>query len=89
MPRSKTMSNFVISNHAREQMLNRGIDETLVLQVLANPLQVVEEDGLEVYQSIFKESAQEYLLRVFVNSGKNPPLVVTVYKTSKIKKYLQ
>lgn len=49
----------------------------------------MEEDGLEVYQSIFRENGQEYLLRVFVNSEKNPPLVVTVYKTSKIKKYLQ
>lgn len=80
---------FDISLHAREQMLNRGIDEVLVLQVLENPFQIVEEDGLEVYQSIFKETGQDYLLRVFVNSAKNPPLVVTVYKTSKIKKYLQ
>ncbi len=80
---------FDISLHAREQMLNRGIDEVLVLQVLENPFQIVEEDGLEVYQSIFKETGQDYLLRVFVNSAKNPLLVVTVYKTSKIKKYLQ
>lgn len=80
---------FDISFHAREQMLSRGIDEALILQVLANPSQIVEEDGLAVYQSVFKESGQEYLLRIFVNSEKNPPMVVTVYKTSKIKKYLQ
>ncbi len=82
------MSEFAISFHAQEQMLNRGIDESIVSQALKVPLDIVEEDGLDVYHHILKEGEREYLLRVYVNSEKIPPLVVTVYKTSKIKKYL-
>lgn len=82
------MSEFAISAHAQEQMMNRRIDELIVSKALQLPLEIVEEDELDVYHHIFKEGAREYLLRIYVNSKKNPPVVVTVYKTSKIKKYL-
>jgi len=61
------MSEFAISFHAREQMMNRGIDESVVSQALQLPLDIVEEDGLDVYHHVFKEE-REYLLRVYVNS---------------------
>jgi hypothetical protein len=82
------MDDFAISFHAKEQMLNRDIDESIVLLALKLPLDIVEEDGLDVYHHVFKDGEREYLLRVYVNSEKIPPVVVTVYKTSKIKKYL-
>jgi len=62
------MSEFAISFHAREQMMNRGIDESVVSQALQLPLDIVEEDGLDIYHHVFKEDEREYLLRVYVNS---------------------
>ncbi len=49
---------------------------------------MVEEDGLIVYYALYKEGEKDYMVRVFVNNQKIPPLIVTVYKTSRIKKYL-
>jgi len=48
--------------------MNRGIDESVVSQALQLPLDIVEEDGLDVYHHVFKEDEREYLLRVYVNS---------------------
>jgi len=76
--------NFEFSRHALEQMELRGISKQTVEKILANPQQIKEEDNKKVYQSIIKK----YLIRIFVNDKKNPKLIITVYKTSKIKKYL-
>ena len=89
-------SGLTLTNAERDQYVAEmvlfaqavGIDESIVSQALKVPLDIVEEDGLDVYHHILKEGEREYLLRVYVNSEKIPPLVVTVYKTSKIKKYL-
>ncbi|MBK7871309.1 MAG: DUF4258 domain-containing protein [Saprospiraceae bacterium] len=78
-----------ISLHATDQLAFRKISEEEVLAVVENPDQIVEEDGLQVYQSILKSGEKNYLLRVFVNTNKVPPVVITVYKTSKINKYWQ
>ncbi len=75
--------NFVFSKHALEQMELRGISKTIVEQILENPSQTKEEDGIKIYQSI----VDNYLIRIFVNENKDPKLIITVYKTSKIKKY--
>jgi hypothetical protein len=42
-----------------------------------------------VYQSKLGvgDPPKEYLLRIFVDIDRNPPEVVTVYRTSKIEKY--
>ncbi len=72
-------------------MTLRGISKDEVSMVLQSPNQVIfdsEISEIVVYQSIFKNlQGQNYLIRVFVNRTKNPKLVVTVYKTSKILKY--
>lgn len=82
---------FDFSIHAIEQMTLRGISEDEVSMVLQSPHQVIfdsEISEIVVYQSVFKNlQGQNYLIRVFVNRTKNPKLVVTVYKTSKILKY--
>jgi hypothetical protein len=38
-------------------------------------------------QKLIKEGNLKYLYRVFVNICKQPDLVITAYKTSKIEKY--
>lgn len=75
---------FEFSKHALEQMELRGISKQTVEKILADPSQIKHEDDKKVYQSIVKN----YLIRIFVNDSKKPKLIITVYKTSKIKKYL-
>ena len=84
------MAKFEISKHAREQMEERGISEGTVKEIMENPGQTIPEDEDKlIYQSVkeFKSEQKSYLVRVFVNIVKIPWLVITVYKTSKIKKY--
>jgi hypothetical protein len=79
---------FKYSNHALEQIQNRQLDKAKVDDVLNHPeKQFTDETGLKVYHKTVQENDKYYLYRVFVNHDKKPPLVVTVYKTSKIEKY--
>lgn len=76
---------FFFSKHALEQMELRGISKDVVKKILANPEQIKYEAGEKIYQSIIEDG--NYLIRIFVNDKKNPKVIITVYKTSKIKKY--
>jgi hypothetical protein len=79
--------NFVFSKHALEQMKLRNIPKNVVEKILSNPEQIKNEQGKKVYQSIVENG--KYLIRIFVNHKKNPKLIITVYKTSKITKYYE
>jgi hypothetical protein len=69
-------------------MEKRKIDRLEVDGVLESPMQKVpEQDEIICCQSKIKIGEKQYLLRVMVNETKDPFLVVTVYKTSKISKY--
>ncbi|MBI5213277.1 MAG: DUF4258 domain-containing protein [Nitrospirae bacterium] len=80
---------FEISRHAQEEMDRRGIPRNQVETILQDPQQIVDEYGQKkAYQSIIDMgTGKDYLVRVIVNDSVNPAKVVTVYKTSKIKKY--
>jgi hypothetical protein len=78
--------NFVFSKHALEQMELRSISKSIVEEILANPGQVKIEEDNKVYQSVVEKG--RYLIRIFVNDKRSPKTVITVYKTSKINKYL-
>jgi hypothetical protein len=82
----------LISKHAHEQMLRRGINRETVLKVVSFPDQTMadkEEPSKIIYQSIINENDKMFLLRVFVNIDKQPNIIVTVYKTTKISKYYE
>ena len=80
---------FKISRHAEEEIIRRRIPRKFVDSVLENPQQIVDEYGnKKAYQSqIDFGEGRIYLLRVIVNESVDPKVVVTVYKTSKVKKY--
>ncbi len=80
---------FHISRHANEQIRRRAIPPGLLDSVLQQPQQIVPQpSGNKVYQSQLDfGSGQMYLLRAVVNDGVDPPVVVTVYRTSNISKY--
>ena len=80
------LSSAVITEHCREQLAARGLDEQAVRAVLRSPEQVLEvRAGRVVAQST--DSIAGYLLRVFVDIDRSPFEVVTAYRTSKIEKY--
>lgn len=84
------LQNYKLTDHARWEMQRRSITEAHVAAVLAAPEQREEiRPGRCVYQSrlTFGEPPKVYLVRVFVDMDRDPPEVVTVYRTSKVQKY--
>lgn len=90
MAEAKPITNYRVTNHARDEMVHRQITEEDVAKVLAAPEQTeTVREGREVYQSRLQsgEPPKTYLLRVFVDIDSIPPEVVTIYRTSKVAKY--
>jgi hypothetical protein len=83
------MPRFVYSRHAQEELAQRGIPQALVDSVLQHPQQVVpEHNGRVAYQSqVDVGGGKIFLLRAIVVPTRDPALVITVYRTSKIEKY--
>ena len=87
---TETMPEYRLTDHARFEMARRQITESDVSQVLAAPEQSeMVWEGRMLYQSRIRlgKPAKNYLLRVVVDIDREPPEVVTVYRTSKIAKY--
>jgi hypothetical protein len=80
---------FTFSKHVLFEIQRRKLSLDQLKMVTQNPEQIVEvRDKLLAYQSRVRcDSGKSYLLRVIVNVKKNPKLVVTAYKTSKVSKY--
>ncbi len=72
-----------------QEMKRRRISEILLEGVLLKPEQIVGSySGCRVYQSRLPFSnGKVYLIRIIVDERKIPFKIITVYKTSKIKKY--
>ena len=78
---------IVISDHATIEISRRHIPLAEIEKVLASPQQIIpSRPGREIYQSIIEINSKPYLLRLVADEGE-PPILVTVYRTSKIKKY--
>jgi len=80
---------FRLSQHAEWELVRRQIPRNLLEAVLEKSEQrLPEAGGKEIYQSrVASRGGKMYLLRVIVSADKVPPVVVTVYRTSKIEKY--
>jgi hypothetical protein len=90
MTKIKPIKNYRLTEHAQEEMTRRQINPDEVASVLAAPEQTQSvRQGRDIYQSRIEagKSPRKYLLRVFVDVDREPPEIVTVYRTSKIKKY--
>ena len=70
-------------------MERREIFQDLLEHVLQNPQQIVAETmGKKAYQSIIDfGSGRKFLVRAIVADEIDPPVVITVYRTSKVHKY--
>jgi len=79
---------MLLSAHAKEQIAGRGIPEAMVRDVVENPEQKYSNHIDEtVCQSKKVFGEKVYLIRVYVNFSKKPPVIISAYRTSKIKKY--
>jgi len=82
------MTGYEIGDHAAEQMRRRGIHESVLGAVLADPDQRQPvRPGRELLQSRIEFAGKVYLVRVIVDMDRQPAEVVTVYRTSRIAKY--
>lgn len=76
---------FEFSNHSLAQIKMRSISKKIVELVIKEPDKIIIQEG---NQQIFQKVVENYLYRVFTNNDKKPLLIKTVYRTSKIAKYL-
>jgi hypothetical protein len=77
------------TEHALLEMRRRQIPIEIVAEVIESPNQIVfAHSGRKAFQStkIFP-NGRTYLVRVIVDTTSVPPMVRTVYRTSKIAKY--
>ncbi len=88
MPKIAPITRYTFSDHALSEMVRRQITEIDVAKVLSSPHQIeIIRQGRIVVQSQKSEPSRTYLLRVFVDVDREPPVIVTVYRTSKVEKY--
>ncbi|KFD41596.1 hypothetical protein DK28_0207450 [Peptococcaceae bacterium SCADC1_2_3] len=74
--------------HAKKQMIERGIPEELVREAITNPGQVIsQKTDISIFQILYRKDEKDYLLCVVARLQGELWLILTVYKTSKIKKY--
>ena len=79
---------FVLTDHARKEAQRRQIPLEWIESILRQPEQVAPGTGRrKVLQSRVIAEGKTYLVRLIVEDWQNPPVVVTVYRTSKIEKY--
>jgi len=76
---------FTFTPHATENMRERNIPLQVVMTVLNDPDQITSgQENRMVYQSEVNINGKPYMLRVIVEADET---VVTIYRSSKIRKY--
>jgi len=79
---------FILTDHARDEALRRQIPRDWIEATMARPEQIVPGlDRREVWQSRIVAEGKAYLVRLVVESWHPTPVIVTVYRTSKVEKY--
>ncbi len=88
--RPQPIADYIFTDHARLEILRRGLSEEMGRAILLAPEQRLEvRPGREVLQSEIssRQPGKVFLIRVFVDIDRRPAEVVTAYRTSKIEKY--
>jgi hypothetical protein len=80
---------MILSRHAEEELTRRQIPREWLDSLLEHPEQRLPQSaGKEILQSRFQSGdGRMYLLRAVVATERDPAVVITVYRTSKIEKY--
>jgi hypothetical protein len=60
----------------------------MVMDVIKNPGKTIDETAcMTIFQKVILDDGKKIMLRVFVYRCKEPDLIITAYKTTKIDKY--
>ena len=83
-----TQKQWILSSHASDRLVARGITNDKVRLVIDEPDQLIKENSCKhIYQKKIKTDKSLFLYRVFMNVCKKPNLVITAYRTTKFEKY--
>ncbi len=75
------------SDHAKFEMKRRGLSETQIQEVYEYPQQKIKlANDREIWQNKLQMDGEDYIVRI-VMELKPQLMIVTVYRSSKIKKY--
>jgi len=79
---------YVLTAHAHDEMVRRQIDPAWVEQAMQQPEQRLPGAGSRaIFQTRIESEGRIFLVRCIVEDWRDPPVVVTVYRTTKIAKY--
>lgn len=79
---------YTISDHALLRLKERDIPlETVTLALQANGFMSDGNDGRQIFTTKIEKDGKTYMLRVVYDPQVKPVKIVTIYVTSKIKKY--
>ena len=83
------MSEFGFTEHALRRMRQRGVLREQVEQCIAHPENVfIGHEGRTVCESLVKrDDGSREILRVVVDHGESPPVVVTVLLESNLSRF--
>ena len=83
------MKKIIWLPHARIRLLERGIREELVEKAVTDPDQVLIYSRNKIFHKIYVDHLRnkKYLLRVITEDLMAETVIISVYRTSKIKKY--
>jgi len=75
--------NWIFSDHATNQIIERCIPFTILLEALKLPDEIVDDSNNPQTRKVYHKIYENKLIRVITEDN----LIVTVYSTSKINKY--
>jgi hypothetical protein len=79
---------FILTDHARLEAQRRQIPLAWIETTMARPEQIAAgTNGRKISQSRIVADGRAYLIRLVVEDWHQPPVIVTVYRTSKVEKY--
>ena len=80
---------IILLKHLKSQAKEREINIKFIKETILNPEQIVPESkGLKVAQKRYLDKRnKQFLIRIIFREEKDLRIGITVYKTSKIKKY--
>ncbi|MBU2578957.1 DUF4258 domain-containing protein [Patescibacteria group bacterium] len=82
------MNNIVFTDHAYYQMKERKISEKSIIAALNNPDRIKSQTNQRKQLiKLFQRNKRKYFLVVIYEENRQVKKVVTVFVTSKIKKY--
>lgn len=81
---------IIFSEHVKNQMIERSISEDKIISALSNPGKTIpQSQGKFQAVKLTKKNGKKYLIVVIYRQINSTKKVITVFLTTKFKKYLK